>query len=99
MATTCYRQLSKRHVTAQAEAALLDSDTTQGAEVGGETDGDSTASDDSGPGRKRQLEGIDEVQPKKKKKQQPITDYLAATTAGLGDDGGAQEGAEGQDED
>jgi hypothetical protein len=35
-------------------------------------------------GRKRQLEGVDEVQPKKKKKQQPITDYLAATTAGLG---------------
>ena len=101
-----------RHATAEAEAALLDSDTTQSAneavalpdsdttqsaEVEGdsETDGESTASDDSGPGRapgykplcmfihggpsieavaahrKRQLEGVVEAQPKKKKKQQP----------------------------
>jgi len=120
-----------RHATAEAEPALLDSDTTQsatgaaalpdsdttqGAEVGGdsETGGESTASDDSGPGRapgykpscmfthggpsieavaahrKRQLEGVVEAQPKKKKKQQPITDYLAATT-------GEPEGAEPED--
>ena len=33
--------------------------------------------------RKRQLEDVGELQqPKKKKKQQPITDYLAASTAG-----------------
>ena len=35
-----------------------------------------------GSHRKRQLEHVDEVQPERKKKQQPITDYLAATTAG-----------------
>ena len=37
--------------SANGAAALLDSDTTQSAEVGAETDGESTASDDSGPGR------------------------------------------------